>query len=409
VLTALAAEPEATARPLEGEGVKGRLTALSADMLILETAAGRKELAISELMWLELPVSPPAAKPTVWIEMLDGSRIAASEFSASDGKARITLATGQTIEAPTRAIRTARFQQQTPELAVQWREITSSMATGDMVVVRKTSTRTIEQGENEPRTVTEVALDQLEGTLLNVTPESVQFEIDGQKVPIRREKLEGLVYYHPAKREFASPQCRLIDAAGSTWLIRDLKLADDRFTATSLGNVGLALPVSAVAKLDFSIGNMAFLSDLDPDSGDGEIALSLQPAGMSYKFSRVFQFRASPPLGAASFRIGGQKFENGLSLHSPAKLVYRVPDGFRKFHAVAGVDDSVIAPGQFNLVIAADGKELVRQAFTGEERRQALPIALDLKGVKRLTIQLETAGGQDIGDQLDLCEARFTR
>jgi NPCBM/NEW2 domain len=69
----------------------------------------------------------------------------------------------------------------------------------------------------------------------------------------------------------------------------------------------------------------------------------------------------------------------------------------------------VIAPGRFNLVILGDGKELVRQAFTGEERRQPLPLALDLKGVRRLTIHLETASGQDIGDQLDLCEARFTK
>ena len=61
---------------------------------------------------------------------------------------------------------------------------------------------------------------------------------------------------------------------------------------------------------------------------------------MTYKFSRVFQVRIGPPLGARQFRIGGQRFDNGLSLHSPTKLVYRVPEGFRSFRAVAGVDDS---------------------------------------------------------------------
>ena len=53
-----------------------------------------------------------------------------------------------------------------------------------------------------------------------------------------------------------------------------------------------------VLKVDFSVGNVAFLSDLEADSGAGEIPLSLQPAAMSYKFGRVFQVRSRPPLGA---------------------------------------------------------------------------------------------------------------
>jgi len=164
-----------------------------------------------------------------------------------------------------------------------------------------------------------------------------------------------------------------------------------------------------VTKLDFSVGNVAFLADLEPDSGGGDIPVSLQPAAMSYKFSRVFQLRTRPPLGADSFRIGGQRFENGLALHSPAKLVYRIPDGFKKFHAVAGIDDSVVAAGSFNLVILADGKELRRERYTPDRLREPLPLTFDVTGIRRLTISLEAADGQDIGDQLDLCEARFTR
>jgi hypothetical protein len=76
---------------------------------------------------------------------------------------------------------------------------------------------------------------------------------------------------------------------------------------------------------------------------------------------------------------------------------------------VAGVDDSIVSPGRFDLVIQGDGKELVRQAFTSDGKRQPLPIELDVKGVRRLTIVLDPADGQDIGDQLDLCEARFTK
>ena len=63
-LTALAAEPAAILRPLDGESLKGRLVALSAVRITLETAAGPQEFVTSKLMWVELHPSV-AAKPTV--------------------------------------------------------------------------------------------------------------------------------------------------------------------------------------------------------------------------------------------------------------------------------------------------------------------------------------------------------
>ncbi len=413
-LTALAADPEVEVRPLVGDALTGRLKEISASKIVLATPAGPQEFATSKLMWLNWPSStsaekPPTEKTTAWIDLEDGSKLAAASYIAADGKAQITIGSRPPIEIPTRAIHTVRFRQQSPELALQWREITSSRATGDLIVMRKTSMRTLEQGDSESRTVTEQALDQLEGTLLTVTDDSVQFEIDGEKVPARREKLEGLVYYHPAKRDITPPICRLVESGGSTWLLQDLKLAGGRLIATTSGNITFELPVTAISKLDFSVGNVTFLSDLEADSGAGELSFSLQPAAMSYKFGRVFQVRNRPPLGTDSFRIAGRKFDNGLSLHSPVKLVYRVPDGFKKFIAVAGVDDSFVAPGPFNLIISGDGKELARHAFSADQPRQAISIELDLTGVRRVSIALEAAGGQDIGDQLDLCEARFTK
>lgn len=408
-LATTAAEPLVEVRPLEGEAMTGRLTALSATKITIETSAGAKELSTSKLMWIQWPAAATAEKASIWIDLLDGSKLAATAYTAADGKAQITIGSRPPIELPTRSIHTVRFRTQTPELAQQWREINSSQASGDMIVTRKTSMRSIEQGENEPRTVTEQALDQLEGTLHEITDDSVTFEIDGEKVPIRREKLEGLVYYQPAKREFAAPVCRLVEGGGSAWVLRDVQLDEGYVTATATGNVTFKLPAFAIAKLDFSVGNVAFLSDLEADSGAGEIPLSLQPAAMSYKFGRVFQVRTRPPLGADSFRIAGRRFDNGLSMHSPVKLVYRVPEGFKKFFAVAGVDDSVVAPGKFNLVVMGDGKELARHSFASDQPRSAVPIELDVSAVRRLSISLEAADGQDIGDQLDLCEARFTK
>jgi hypothetical protein len=254
-------------------------------------------------------------------------------------------------------------------------------------------------------------LDPLEGTVPSVKPDTVQFEYEGDTINVPRVKLDGLVYFQPVKREFSPPLCRLTDSGGSAWLLRELSLAGDRLLTTSLSGVAVEWPLAAITRLDFSVGNIVFLSELEADSGADEPRISLQPAGMANKFGRIFQVRAAPPLGADAFRIGGVRFDSGLSLHSPVNLVYRVPEGFRWFRAVAGVDDSVIAPGQFDLVIRGDGRELVRHSFSSESPggRMALPIDLDVSRVRRLTITLDPLGGQDIGDQLNLCEARFTK
>lgn len=407
---AAVAAPDVTVRPLDGESIEGKLAELSAAQVTVETKSGPQSVPAAGVMWIELPaVTTPSEKPAAWIELLDGSRIVAASFTAAAGKAQLELLTGSTVEVATRAIRTVRFRPQTPELAGQWREITSQNAAADMVVIRKTSMRSVEQGENEPTTVTEQSLDQLEGTLLDVTPDSVRFEYDGDKIDIRREKLEGLVYYQAAKRDFSPPLARLIDAGGSSWAIREVQLAENNVIATTVGNVALELSIAVIAKIDFSVGNVAFLSELEADSGANESAVSLQPANMAYKFGRVFQVRTGPPLGAEFFRVGGQRFDSGLSLHSPAKLVYRVPEGFRRFRASVGIDDTVISPGAFDLVVMGDGKELARHKFSSDQARKAIPLDLAIEGVRRVTIVVDPAGGQDIGDQLNLCDARFTK
>jgi hypothetical protein len=401
---ALAAD--AKVRLLAGEGPAGQVVAVTTDRITVRTSAGEKSIPAAEVMWVEF-ASAADSKPEVWIELLDGSRLNAVAYTAAAGQAKVELTSGLAVTVATRAIKWVRFRPADPALAGQWREILESQARGDMVVLRKTSMRPVEEGDNAAA-VTEVALDQHEGTILDVSPESVQFDFDGEKIDVRRDKLEGIVYYHPARREFSPPACKLVDVGGSAWSVKSLELASGRLSGSTVVGVALDFPLAAVAKIDYSVGNVLFLADLEPDTGGGDPAVSLQPAAMTFKFGRMFGVRSRPPLGAASFQIKGTKYDSGLSLHSPASLVYRMPEGMRWLRAVAGVDDSVVVPGRFDLVVLGDGKELVRHPFSADQRGP-LSLDLDVTNIRRITITLDPADGQDIGDQLDLCEARLTK
>ena len=405
----LYAGPAATVIPLAGESVTGQLSSLNVDQVVAETAAGTRKFAGSDLLAVEFSTAKPADKPTVWVELLDGSKLLATAYTVASGKANAVLVGGVMVEIPTRSIHSVRFRQQDTQLSDQWREIVAAPRTSDLIVVRKASMRTIEEEGAEPKTVTETALDELDGTLLEVGPESVKFEFDSERIDVKREKIEGLVYYHSVRRELPPGVCRLVDAGGSQWTLKSLNLTGDRLTVVSSSGVSAPLPLASVAKIDFSVGNIADLAELVPDTGDGEPVVSLQPVAMLAKFGRMFKVSTSPPLGADGFKIGGKRFSTGLSLHSPARVVYRVPEGFRKFHAVAGVDDSIVAPGEFTFQILGDGKELFRHECNGSEGRGPVTIDLDLTGVRRISLVLDPADGQDIGDQLNLCEARLTK
>lgn len=411
--SALAAPPQVHVKTLQGQTTTGRLAALTANEITLQSSAGEKTIPSQDILWIDLPASQPVTeKPAVWLDLVDGGALTALAYSSASGTARIELTSAITVEMPTRAIRAVRFRQQTSAaLAGQWREISRATATGDTVVIRKSAARAADPDANQPAANPEPSLDQLEGTVLAVGPDSVQFEFENEKINVRRDKLEGLIYFQPVKRDFAQPLCRLIDTGGSTWLVREFNLTGDNLSVTTLGGVTFPAPLTAVARLDFSAGNILFLSSLEPDSGGDEPVISLQPAGMANKFGRLFHLRAAPPLGADAFRLAGTRYDSGLSLHSPLTLVYRVPEGFRWFRAIAGVDDSIVTPGNFTLVIKGDGQELLRHDFSSDSSatRSPLPLDLDVSKVRRLTILLDPADGQDIGDQLNLCEARFTK
>ncbi|MEX2174436.1 MAG: NPCBM/NEW2 domain-containing protein [Pirellulaceae bacterium] len=409
VFAAATLAADVSVRPLAGDAVEGKLMAISGERIVIETPGGSQTLAASDLLAIDFEREPSPDKPTIWLDLLDGSKLLAESYRTQASKATVGLVQGAAVEIPTRSILAVRFRQQDSEVAEQWREIVDGKRTSDLIVIRKTSMRVVENGGDEPTTVTQTVLDVLDGALLEIGPESVKFDFAGDQLDVKREKIEGLVYFHPVRRELTPALCRLTDVGGSRWSVKSIELKGETLSFTVAAGATVEMPLAAIAKLDYSVGNVALLSELAPDTGDGEPIVSLQPGGMTAKFGRIFQVSSLPPLGADGFRIGGKRYASGLSLHSPATLVYRVPAGFHKLHAVAGVDDSIVTPGQFVFQILGDGKELFRHAFGDPESRGPVLIDLDLTGVRRISIVVDPADGQDIGDQLNLCDARLTK
>ena len=415
----VAARDDVKVKTLTGEAAAGQLMSLSAEKAVLKTESGNREFRREDLLSIEAAAAPRAEKAAVWIELVDGSMLVAAEYLVTAGKAQIELLGGQKIDIPARSVTSVRLRTQDAELAQQWRSIVAAMATGDQIVQRKTSMRTVEDVDNEPKTVTETALDSLEGIVSDISPEVVKFDFGGDKIDVKREKIEGIVYFHPTRRNFPPPLCRLIDASGSRWSVKALELRQAELAVTSSAGSEFSLPMSSVAKLDFAAGNVLFLSELEAENQTA--SFSLQPKGMTASFAELFKPGRNRRFGGAALTLKGakeikdpskklkDKYEEGLALHATTRVEFRVPEGFRWFRAAVGMDESVGEAAHFRFIVYGDNKELLSHEFDAARNYLPLDLELDIAGVRRLVIVVDAGQGLEIGDQLNLCEARLTK
>ena len=65
-------------------------------------------------------------------------------------------------------------------------------------------------------------------------------------------------------------------------------------------------------------------------------------------------------------------------------------------------------PG-LTLRILADNREVLNQTFSADEPRKLRNVEIDVSAAGRLSIVVEDGSGLDIGDQLVLVDARFTK
>jgi len=383
-----AAPPSFEARTLDGRTLSGAVVELTADRLTLDTGKERVTLETEKLLTL---AAKPESKPSpqfsgVAVEIMDGSILQGRQYVVRGSQAQITTAGGEVLAAPTDAIRTVRFEPP-GESDAEWTRLIGAKTDGDLLIVRVDGT-----------------IDSHKGVLHDVTPDVVRFEVDGELLPVKRLKVFGFAYRHAAASESPPAACRLTDSAGSQWSVRSLRLSDKLQWVTPAG-LSVVEPLENVVKIDFSYGKLMYLSDLKPDS------VVWTPYFNSGKPSsamrRFYAPRFDRGFDSNTLRLGGVEYRKGLAVTSRTELVYRLPNGFRRFLAVAGIDDAVRPAGKVRLVVRGDDRVLLETVISGGDA--PLPIELDVADVRRLTILVDFGDRHAAGDHLLLCSARIVK
>ncbi len=380
---------EFEAETADGRKLAGVAESLDAEKLALRTSDGTVSLPTAELMILRQvkPSARPDGAPAVWIDLVDGSKMVAVEWTLDGTDSRATLLDGQKIEVPRRAIACIRFSPADAAVAEQWTRLLQTKHDGDVVIVRKDD-----------------HLDFLRGVVRGATDESVAFEMDGEVLPIRRAKLFGVILLRPAGRELPAAIGRLTDAHGSEWSVESIALSE-QFQWTTPAGVTVSQPVAAVQNIDFSTGKVAYLADVEPQSVNWQAFFPMDTELASRR--EFFRPRRNRGFESDQLELGGVRYTRGLVLHSRSEIVYRLPDAGTRLRATAGIADRVRPHGNVLLVIRGDGKTLYEGTLTGTD--PPVELDLDVAGVQRLSILCDFGEGMDIADQLNLCNLRVVK
>lgn len=382
VLAALGASPEFSAQTSGGRQVVGQLVELSANHLVLETAEGRRDLQgdVTELHREHAAKAPTAA---LRVDLWDGSSLAADEFTADGKQASLTLADGAKLKLDQALVSSVRMRQQPAEIAKQWNEIARSAHAEDLVVVRK-----------------QEALDSLSGVIGDVGKESLQFKLGDETITVKRAKVDGLVYARPATARSLEPAfCTLTDNTGTRLAAHRVEIADTEAKVSTGAGLEMTIPLDRLEHVQL---NVRFLSDLEPEH---EVYTPLLGGGGLSKAERAFFApRLNRSLTPGGMRLGGHVYAKGLAMYTRSELVFRLQGEFRRFQALAGIDDSVRPGGNVRLSVYGDNRLLVEEVITGRDAPRRLDV--DIRGVARLKIVADF-NGDEVADHLDLCEARI--
>jgi NPCBM/NEW2 domain len=404
-----AAEPSAqvTATKLEGASAVGTLASWTDGRCVLATSSGQQQLPESQLLSLRWkPAQPPAAASQPVVTLVDGSILPVDGYKTSGGSAHLVIHNSgppdqRTVDLPVDQVRAAWLQSIDEKLSIQRDEIRALNLPSDLLVVFKQNGK---------------SLDYVEGVVGQVTDADVEFTLDNKPLRVQRSKVAGIVYYRGDQNAQVSGPCVLVGRDGLRANAAQLQLTEDQIHFVTAGQIHLAWPLADLEMADFSAGKLVFLSDLEPAAEHWSPWVGL-PAGaaLAAKYGQprrdesayggplTLSFPAETPAESGH----EQTFDKGLSLRSRTELSYRLPRGFSRFMAVAGIEPATTRSGDVQLSIQGDGRPLWEGHLAGDRPPQALDLNID--GVKKLTIVVDYGDNLDTGDWLNLCNARIVK
>ncbi len=364
-----------------GKKLVGKLVAIDAQGATILAGEARALVSGKDIVVIDLggKVAPlPKETRTNEIELTDGSTFRAGKFLIKGRKIDAELLTvpagipAPTIELPLTAVFSIMRGAEDPKNREAWKKVLGSRGKRDLYIVR------------EPE-----GLNFVQGTILGGDDAGTKLTFekeDGSKdVLLLSRATGGLVFSQPAPAQVPQTLCRVIDVFGNSLVAQSVQLTTDGATVTTVAGVVVKYPsITAISKFGYEYGNVAYLSDLDPQVVSPEIP----PDEKGLRLNPVAPYVRDHGLSGEALKLGTDTFVKGLVIAPDTVLTFNIGGDYREFKAILGVpENSPDANLEAKVIIEADGRVVFSDSLKRKDK--AKPVVLDMKGVKQLRVIVE--------------------
>jgi NPCBM/NEW2 domain len=397
---------------MDGESRTGQLIRIESDKIRFQSST-QIEFSFVEVLQMEVVAkgdtgstgaSVGTAKTAGLITLLDGSQIQGNDIDYRDGIVSFRSNDGNEMKIGSKSVEAIRLDL-APEWDAAWSAVRREKYEGDGIVVKKEK------------------LDVLEGVVNEINDETVKFKYDDAVLPVKRERLAGIIFYHANEFKAVAPVCKIVTRTGDQYSAKKIAFADSMFDIDLMQGESIRVPLSSVKNLNFALGRVHYLdSDVptaiswQPMLGAGRLTKDLdllfqseQKVKTTQGALRLYREAGFDSQDASStLRPKVKSFPHGLVLRSGTRVSFALPEGFQRLKGIAGIDPAVRPLGEVQLRISADGKDLVSQVVSGTDDA---PFEIDqaINGVSRLVIEVDFGKQAHLADHLHLCDLKLTK
>ena len=378
-----------------GKKLSGSLVAITAEGVVFKVGDTEAKIPAKDILLVDLGnkiVAPAAKSDFAEIELTDGSVLRCKKFVIKGKKVEVELLAGPEkvakpqFELQMGSVFSAMRRADEPKNRDDWRRMLASRGKRDLYVMRQADGLSLVQG-----TV-------IEG---NEAGTAVTFEReDGKREELLLSRATGgLVFSQPQPATIPPTVCKVLDVFGNTLFAQSVEMATAGIKIKTVAGVVVTYPdAAAVAKLDYSQGNIAFLSDLEPQVVPPEFPED-EKLRAAYLKDRT--------LANESLKLDNVIYAKGLWVYTDTIQTYTVGGDYREFRAVVGIDEAVVNnTAAAKLTIEGDGQVLFSEVIKRTDKPKA--VVKDVKGVKQIRILVESDTPFN-GNQVILAEARVLK
>ena len=390
-----------------GKKISGKLVAIDAQGVTFSTGDARvtipgKEIVVVDLNRKVAPMPKAEGGKSVVheVELTDGSTFRVAKYSLRGKKFVTELATVPAgtrlpvFELPLSSVFSVMRGADDPKNREAWVKMLGNRGKRDLYVERTLN-----------------GLNFIQGTVLSGSEDGRTFEFElegGAKADpplIQSRATGGLVFSQPAPAQIPPTVCKVIDVFGNSLVAQSVALSPESVTVTTVSGVEVKYPsIEGIAKFDYAQGNVAYLSDLEPQVSTPE----LPPEEKALRVNVTAPFLRDQMLSGEPIRFGGEPpYPKGLVVAPDTILTYAITGDYRDFKAVLGLPDSTPdANLEVRVVIEADGRQVLAETLKRKDKPK--PVSIDIKGVRQVRVLVE-ADLPVNGNRAVLADARFQK